>query len=102
MEVAEGFAAVMDYAVSQGAENIGDVEGCWESQVDAQWWIALNGHDKPTKNTRDLSVESFHCYIEFNGWPAGHISPFGGWIAAGEAANEDTFIDALKAATVKT
>lgn len=48
------------------------------------WKIALNGKD-------------FQAKIEFNGWPAGIIDPHGGIIAAGEAANEDTFIAAIEA-----
>lgn len=34
--------------------------------------------------------------IEFNGWPAGVASGAGGIIAAGELANEETFVAALQ------
>lgn len=44
-------------------------------------------------------VPAFHCYVEFNGWPAGLLSPYDGTFAAGEAANEETFIAALEQAT---
>ena len=38
-------------------------------------------------------------YVEYNGFPAGLLTPMGdGCIAAGEAANEDTFIAALRRA----
>ena len=48
------------------------------------WEIALNGKE-------------IQAAIKFNGWPAGIIDPQGGIIAAGDVANEDTFIAAIEA-----
>jgi hypothetical protein len=48
------------------------------------WEIALNG-------------ETIQAALKFNGWPAGIIDPAGGIIAAGDAANEDSFIAAIEA-----
>lgn len=101
-EFSEAFIAIMDYVESQGATNLKDVEGCWESEVDDHWWIALNGHTKDANCTKGVPVDPYCCYIEFNGWPAGQINAFGGRIVVGEAANEDSFIDALHAATEKS
>lgn len=47
--------------------------------------------------TEGVTVEPFHCYIEFNGWPAGVVAPWGGVIAAGDVANEAAFLAAVKA-----
>jgi len=47
------------------------------------WEIALNGKE-------------VRASIKFNGWPAGIIDPAGGIIAAGAAANEDSFIAAIE------
>jgi hypothetical protein len=47
------------------------------------------------KNSVGIDVAPFESYIEFNDWPVGMITPFGGIIAAGECANENTFIEAL-------
>jgi len=41
--------------------------------------------------------DPIHCAVLYNGWLAGVFSPAGGWIAAGEGANENTFIAACKA-----
>ena len=85
------------FAAAKGAKNIFQLPGCWESDVDGHWWIAINGHTETVSSSRGQDVPPFSVVIEFNGWPAGIIGPDGGVIAAGGAANEDTFIAALKA-----
>jgi hypothetical protein len=92
------FALLADYSNKQGAAPLSKFENCWEKQIDEQWWIAMNGHDEPRKCSKGAEVEPCNCYVEFNGWPAGILDPFGGILAAGAVANEDSFIEALKAA----
>lgn len=92
------FALLADYGNRNGAAPLSKFEACWEKQIDDQWWIAMNGHLEPKKCSHGPEVKPFNCYVEFNGWPAGILDPFGGIIAAGDCANEDAFIDALKAA----
>lgn len=55
------------------------------------WGIKLN----PTDEKID-SVPPFELAISWYGFPAGMIGASGGVIAAGEAANEDTFMEWLK------
>ena len=69
-----------------------------EKEIDEQWWIAINPHDEKLKCSHGPVVEPFTMYVEFNGWPAGIVTMNGGMFAAGSAANEDAFIDALKRA----
>lgn len=95
-QVTEAFAEIAALAVRLGVIEINKLPGCWEHQVDERWWIAVNGHNEPVECSRGLKIDPFDCYIEFNGWPAGSLNPAGGIIAAGEGANEDTFIEALK------
>ncbi len=98
--IPHAFAAVIDFAHSHGAKALVNHPGCWQRDVDGHWWIAINGHDEPTRCTRsDVPIEPFHCYVEFNGWPAGLLSPADGILAAGAIANEDAFIEALQANT---
>ncbi len=92
------FILLADYGNKNGAAPLSQFEACWEKQIDEQWWIAMNGHQEPKACSHGNMVESFSCYVEFNGFPAGMIYPFGGILAAGSAANEDIFIEALKAA----
>ena len=47
--------------------------------------------------TIELASANLQAKLTFNGWPAGIIDPMGGIIAAGAAANEDTFIAAIEA-----
>lgn len=97
--VSEAFNAVVDLALALGVRSIKDMPACWEHQVDEHWHIAINGHHTDRQTTRGNTVPPFHCYIEFNGFPAGLITPYNGIIAAGSAANEDSFIAALRSAT---
>lgn len=92
------FALIVDLGNKSGASPITKFDGCWEKQIDTQWWIAVNGHKAPVKCSHGAEVPPVHCYIEYNGWPAGLLNPFEGTLAAGECANEDTFVEALKAA----
>ena len=44
----------------------------------------------------ELCSDDYQAKVSFNGWPAGIIGPAGGIIAAGDAANEDSFIAAIE------
>ena len=96
--ISEAYYALAEYGLSLGVENLAAIDGCWEHQIDERWWVAANGHREDQQCSHGVAVPPFHWYIEFNGWPAGVIGPFQGVIAAGEAANEDAFLAALKAA----
>lgn len=100
--VSLAFVEIAKLTEALGVSHINQLPGCWEYQVDEQWRIALNGHLEPTKCSMGMAVAPFHCYVEWGGFPAGEFHPVhGGFIAAGEAANEETLIAALKQATEK-
>ena len=73
----------------------------WIYTLDKHWIFAVNATKEPMEITPDgtmgWKVDPFHAGIWFNGWAAGSFSPYGGWIAAGTAANEDNFIASLDA-----
>lgn len=95
----EAFTKIAELCHALGAGPMNKHAGCWECQVDKRWKIAVNGHPEPkVSSLSEVPIEPFHAYAEFNGWPAGILNPYGGTIAAGECANEDTFIAALEAA----
>ncbi len=97
MNMPEAYAVVLELAVKRGAENISALPCCWETAVD-KWFVALNGRSEPTKSSHGSDVPPYSVYIAYNGWPAGIIDPHGGIIAGGEAANEETFIKAIREA----
>lgn len=97
----EAFGRLVELALATGATSIKDLPGCWEHDVDGRWWVAVNAHGEPVKCSHGVEVEPFRAYVEFDGWPAGVLTPDGGEFAAGSEANEDTFIAALVAATEK-
>lgn len=98
-EITEALIAVAELAEALGVRAINRLEGCWEHQIDSRWWVALNGHRQPIESSHGPTVEPFACYVEFNGWPAGVCTAFGGQFAAGAAANEETFLEAVREAT---
>lgn len=97
--ILEAYDAVAGLYLSIEEKPIKEHDGCWEHQVDERWWVAMNGHQEPKQCSTGESVPPYHIYIRFNDWPAGMLSPYYGSIAAGEAANENAFIAACKAAT---
>ena len=92
-EISQAFAIVTDLAKALGVAEINKIPGCWEHQIDDLWHITINGHREPYDG-----LPPYHMAVRFNGWPAGVLNPFYGVIASGEAANEDDFISAVKAA----
>jgi hypothetical protein len=103
-KISLAFMEIAKLAEALGVKEINKLDGCWECQVDEQWHVAVNGHPYVQQVQRDgagWSIDPFHCYVEFNGWPAGSFHPHGGWIGAGGLANEEAFIEALQRATEK-
>ena len=90
------FALIAELAEALGVTAIGKLAGCWERDLDAHWFIAVNGHSAPTPCSKGADVPPFTCYVEWNGWPAALVTPAGGEIVAGSAANEDALIEALR------
>ena len=102
MTLCDAFFAIADLSNALGAGPLNKHPGCWAHQVDEQWHIEVNGHTVPMRTADGCcELQPFHAAILFNGWPAGIINPRGGTIAAGEAANEDAFIAAVRAATLR-
>lgn len=70
----------------------------WRYDLDAQWTITVNGQREPITVLvmgAPFEIPPFSCAVEYNGWLAGLVNPYGGELAAGEAANEETFCAAL-------
>ena len=73
----------------------------WTGNIDDNWIIAIHANKGETikfepKGTIGCSVTWGVLVVWFNGWLAGLLDPYGGTIAAGEAANEDVFIEAIE------
>lgn len=92
------FVHVIELCDALGVSKINALPGCWEHQIDDQWWVAVNAKKQPVVTSRGYTVEPYDCFVEYNGFPAGSFNPGGGILAAGEAANEQTFIAAVRAA----
>jgi hypothetical protein len=90
------FVAIVQLADRMDVTYINKLPGGWEVQI-GKWWFALNGHAEKVTCSHDVTVDPLCCYVEYNGWPAGLFNAFGGAIAYGEAANEQSFIEAVNA-----
>jgi hypothetical protein len=96
--VCEAYVLLAELLMARGAPlPLSDHPGVYEMQIDQRWKVVVNGHHEPVKYDC-IEIEPFHVVAEYNGWPAGIFGPGGGCIAAGECANESTFIEAIKAA----
>lgn len=84
-------------AVKDGIGLISELpDKVWRRSFGA-WQIIFNGTED-TQSPKDApDLPPFAVYVKYNGWPAGIITPAGGVIAGGTAANEDTFIAAIEA-----
>lgn len=93
--IVEVFAEIAKLCDSMKLPPLNEFPDCWECKLDERWTIAVNAH-KEKKIWRDIEIAPFHCYVEFNGFPAGIFSPRGGAIAAGSEANESKLIEAIQ------
>lgn len=92
---AEVWSHICDIAKHDGVAPLNQHPGVWIFDVGA-WRLALNAHGEPMEYDGH-KVDPYHCYVEFNGWPAGIITPRAGTVAFGKLANIFTLRDALKA-----
>lgn len=95
-DISAVFAGIGALASQLGVANIRELPGCWEIQIDEQWFIAVNGHKDERRCSKGARVPFAHAYVEYNGWPAGIINPYGGILAAGDCANEQALIAAIE------
>jgi len=95
--ICEAFMAAADLAIASGAAPLNRHIGCWETSFGRGWSIALNGHNTTTRDSRGMDVPPFSLAVYWGDFPAGVLNPRGGWLAAGEGANEDAFIEAVRA-----
>jgi hypothetical protein len=94
MQVCEAFSLLAELAMKDGADKQ-PLAQFWERDI-GRWHVSLNRENISRKNEAGDDVPPYTAVVTFNGWPAGMIDPRGGIIAAGAAANEDTFIAAIK------
>lgn len=97
---------VAKLAVAAGAAPLNRHAGCWRYRLpmSPEWEIAVNPHRTPQPDPfgGDIPVEPFHCYVQYNGWPFALFSVYGGEMACGTMANEDTFRAAIDAELTTT
>ncbi len=91
------FVLIAELAEKKGIRSIKDLPGASHLRVDDHWELWINGRPENVQ-VDGVALEPYHCYIKFNGWPAGICNPFGGWIAAGSVANEAALCKALEEA----
>lgn len=98
MPINEVFSRIIDVLLARGFKSIKDLPACAETKIDEHWEVAVNGHDFPIACSHGVKVPPFTAYLQFNGWPAGLVTPYDGTMAAGQLANEEALLAALREA----
>ena len=75
--------------------------GVWRLELPDGWYMAVNGTSEPQTVEPDggmgFDVAPYHAAFWFNGWLAGEVHPVaGGLLAAGDAANAESLLAALR------
>ena len=95
--ISEVFDLIATIGLKEHADPLSKYLEGWRYRVDEHWFIVVNGTKESIKYGKSkIPIPPVNCWVEFNGWPAGLFDPFGGIMAAGSMANEDSFINALK------
>jgi hypothetical protein len=95
VNICQVFMLICEFAELSGAAPLNYHADCWEAEIDDKWKIAVNAHNDPRPTTYGYPVPPISAFLQYNGWPAGIVTPTGGYMAAGDAANEDALITAL-------
>jgi hypothetical protein len=76
--IAEVFSLFADWAVKGGHTSLSERPGLFSATF-GDFTVKLNPHSEETEN-----VPPYTLAIEYLGWPAGLIDPYGGVLAAGK------------------
>lgn len=96
--LALAYCLVVELALKCGVPT--PLIGLWTCELDDHWAVALNGGTADAEWC-GFTLPRFHCAVTFHGFPAGLFNAFGGQIAAGRVANEETFCEALRMALAR-
>ena len=77
-------------------QPLGDKPGVWEHQINDDWRLSINPHDKAEARDDNIPLPPYHFLIEYCGFPFALFSAFDGIIGKGAVANDCNLIDALK------
>lgn len=96
--VSTAVALIAELATTMGVRRINELPACWEHTF-GPWFVAVNGHNAPTKCSTGAELPPFGFFVECNGWPAALLQPNGGAFLGG---CEDEFIAAVQAEIAAT
>lgn len=90
--ISELAAAIIEWAVANGAEKISDTPGLWHGETD-EWTVEANGHREAIDGLPFAHIRLTHKrYLQI-----AVLSPFGGIIGGG--ADEDAMIEHFREAS---
>jgi hypothetical protein len=77
-------------------EPVSTLPGCWEVQVDRDWWFAVNGLSYDAPCSRDIMVPPKHLVVTWRQFPVATCSRYNGDWVNRPGVTEDAFIKAVK------
>jgi hypothetical protein len=105
------FEKILDLHTALGLPPLNQIVGGWAQPLPGGWHMVVNGGDNAIEakipGFMTVTVPPYAASFWFNGFYAGEIRPYvnrdgqvceDGFIAAGEAANQETLIAAFDAA----
>lgn len=97
--IVERFAKIFGGPLPKRVLSIGSPDSGWGVDLNA---TGIDQAWPPGDPTYATNFDPYTAFITWGGFPAGIVTPGGGVIAAGSAANEDTFKAWLKTAEART
>ena len=92
-DISGAFFLIAELHIAQGRPPM---NGAVCEYTAGNWRLVVNGAGKETTHDGNR-IPPFSCLAFWGDLPAGIFDPYGGIIAAGEAANERTLCEALRA-----
>ena len=91
-DISEAFFLIAELHIAQGRPPI---NGAVVEYTAGNWRLVVNGDGKEATHNGN-KIPPFSALAFWGDFPAGIFDPYGGIIAAGEAANERTLCEALR------
>lgn len=106
--MSEAFMKTIEVLEKEGHNSLTELpDKIWIKKLDDNWTFAIHANKDEKREIEPegcmkCDAKAGELIVWWNGWIAGILTPFNGVLAAGELANENTFIEALDRAILSS